>query len=33
MPTRVVQMLALAQQAGIARIGFVTDPPAASRRP
>jgi biopolymer transport protein TolR len=30
---RVVQMLALAQQAGIARIGFVTDPPAAPRRP
>ncbi len=30
---QVVQMLALAQQAGIARIGFVTDPPAAPRRP
>jgi biopolymer transport protein TolR len=30
---RVVQMLALVQQAGIARIGFVTDPPDASRRP
>ena len=30
---RVVQMLALAQQAGIGRIGFVTDPTAAPRRP
>ncbi len=30
---QVVQMLALAQQAGIARIGFVTDPTAPPRRP
>ncbi|MEI7786917.1 MAG: biopolymer transporter ExbD, partial [Betaproteobacteria bacterium] len=30
---RVVQVLALAHQAGIVRVGFVTEPQAAPRRP
>jgi biopolymer transport protein TolR len=30
---RVVQVLALAHQAGIVRVGFVTEPPAPARRP
>lgn len=30
---RVIQLMAMAQQAGLARIGFVTDPPAQSAGP
>ena len=30
---RVVQVLALAHQAGIVRVGFVTEPPSPARRP
>jgi len=30
---RVVQVLALAHQAGIVRVGFVTEPPVPARRP